>query len=76
MFPDQGHLLAEMRVVTEDDGLQGRPTEALLAPSPVDPALPGTELSPFEEGIDLFNPLTEFAFVFKSRVGWSPFLIP
>jgi hypothetical protein len=72
MLADHRHLFAKMRVMAENDGLQGRPAEALLSLLPIHSAPPGTELAVLEDRIGLLDPLGQLTFLLQFCVSWLP----
>jgi len=70
------HLFTKMGVITEDHWLDWSSTESLFTFLPIHPTLPGTELTIFEEGVSLFNSLSQFALHLQFLVGRNPLHIP
>jgi hypothetical protein len=61
-----------MGVVAEDHGLDRSSTESLFSPLAIHTTLPWTELTIFQDGVGLFNPLNQSTFHLEFFIGRNP----
>jgi len=64
ILPHQWHLLAKVRMKTEDDWFEWSPAESPLTLLPIHSAPPGTELAVLEDGAGLLDPPGQLTFFF------------
>jgi hypothetical protein len=68
----QRHLLSKMRVIAENHRFDRSSTESPFTLLPIHATLPWTESTIFEEGISLFDPLSQFPLYLQFFEGWNP----
>ena len=65
----QRHLFSKMRLIAEEHRFNQSSTESPFSLLPIHPTLSWTELTIFEDGIGLFDPLSQFPLCLQFFVG-------
>jgi hypothetical protein len=59
VISNQGYLFTKMGMVAEDHRFERSPAEPFFTYFPIHPTPPGTELTMLENGVSMFDPLSQ-----------------